>query len=103
MKFSGLMLTVLLCVVLSGCTQYWYQEGKSFADCQRDFKDCRTEMKQYKDGGQIDMGVYSDRFEKECMEEKGYELVGEGDLPIRVKRQSSMNEGQRYGIAGSVD
>lgn len=103
MKNSGLMLIVLALITLSGCTQYWYQEGKSFKDCQQDLKDCRVEMEKYKDTGQVDMGVYAGRFQKECMEEKGYELVGEGQLPDRVKRQSSMNEGQPYGIAGTID
>ncbi|MHC4926514.1 MAG: hypothetical protein ACYTER_04130 [Planctomycetota bacterium] len=60
-------------------------------------------MEKSADSGQVDLGVYADRFEKECMEAKGYQLVGEGDLPDNAKRMSSMNDRQTYGIAGSIE
>ncbi len=78
-----LMLSALL-FIASGCT-YWYQEGKSFNDCEQDLQQCYQEMKKYADTN--DIGSYEINFVKDCMKEKGYKLVTEDKLPKNVKRE----------------
>ena len=77
--------SILAVFVLSGCAEYWYQEDKSFEDCRSDLRQCYRELKKYADMDII--GSYEMDFMKDCMREKGYELVGEGKLPYNVKRQ----------------
>jgi len=80
-------LTIVALAALSyffgGCT-YWYQPETSFTQCQRDFQQCYTELKKYAD--MRDIGNYEVDFIKECMQQKGYTLTLEDDLPMKVKR-----------------
>ena len=104
---SKLSIAVFLILVFSclttGCQQYYYQEGKTIEECRQDRLDCFNELKKYSDLRTF--GDYEFKFMEECMMEKGYSLVKEGDLPLRVKRehpQSSLHWRLR-GVAGLVE
>ena len=75
---------LILLSVSVGCT-YWYQEGKSFDQCEQDLVKCYCDLKSYADMDSI--STYEDEFMKDCMKQKGYELVGEDKLPPKVKRR----------------
>ncbi len=96
-------LVLLSTCLLGGCAKYWYQEGKSFTQCHKDLVSCQTEASRYSDvertGG---LGRYESKFVHDCMNAKGYELVPEGTLPVRVKRESSPVFGIP-GVAGTID
>lgn len=95
------LLTVMCC--FAGCTSYWYQEGKTFKECSRDLNECLSEMQKYSDKG-YSLGVYDLKFEKSCMEEKGYRLVKERDLPLKVRRQGPASNDVGYnGVAGLLE
>lgn len=102
-----LMLTALLLIGgllgLSGCAKYWYQEGKSFEQCQKDLAASQAEAFRYSDVARTDgLGRYESKFVHRSMEQKGYELVSESELPVRVKRESSPVFGIP-GVAGTID
>ena len=89
--------------LLGGCAKYWYQEGKSFNQCERDLASCRAEAARYADVGRTSgLGSYEKKFVNECMGRKGYRLAPEKELPMRVKRESSPVFGFS-GIAGTID
>jgi hypothetical protein len=96
--------TLALVVCLCGsCAKYWYQEGQSFRQTQRDLSACQGEAVRYSDVGRTyGLGSYEQEFVAECMQKKGYQLVPEKELPKRVKRQSSPVFGLP-GIAGTID
>lgn len=48
------------------------------------------------------LGSYEKKFVTDCMHEKGYQLVPEKELPVRVKRESSPVFGIP-GVAGTID
>ncbi|MHC4519706.1 MAG: hypothetical protein ACYTAS_14045 [Planctomycetota bacterium] len=86
-----------------GCAKYWYQDGKTFRECREDLALCRREACSYSDVGRTHgLGGYETRFVNDCMHEKGYELLPETDLPVRVKRESSPVFGIP-GVAGAID
>ncbi|MCP4260878.1 MAG: hypothetical protein GY774_25720 [Planctomycetes bacterium] len=98
---SIILLTSMCC--FAGCTSYWYQEGKTYEECSRDLRECRSEMQKYSDKG-YNLGVYDLKFEKECMGQKGYRLVKERDLPLRVRRQGPASSEEGYhGVAGILE
>jgi len=89
--------------ILAGCAKYWYQDGKSFRQTERDLADCQAEAVRYSDVERTyGLGGYEKSFVNNCMHEKGYNLVQEKQLPVRVKRQSSPVFGMS-GIAGTID
>jgi len=105
-RFIGLGLLCVICL-FAGCGSYYYQEGKSFAECEKDRADCLKELKKR---AEWDIpGDYEREFMKNCMEEKGYRLVKEKELPVDVKRRDPADSvagrvyGERNGIAGTVD
>jgi hypothetical protein len=50
------------------------------------------------------VGVYELKFEKSCMEAKGYGLVKERDLPLKVRRQGpASSEVGHNGVAGLLE
>ena len=101
-KILSITLLTLMCC-FAGCTSYWYQEGKTFEECRRDVSECRSEMQKYSDKS-MNLGVYDLKFEKSCMEEKGYRLVKERDLPLRVRRQGPASSEEGYnGVAGLLE
>lgn len=84
---SSLVAALLMLVgFLSGCTQYWYQEGKTFEQCRQDRLDCFNELKKRTDirGGSAD---YDFKFMEDCMKQRGYRLVTEDELPLDVRRE----------------
>ena len=61
-------------------------------------------MQKYRDDAQISLDVYDLRFEKDCMESRGYRLVKERGLPYRVKRQGpDTSRDEKYGVAGILE
>ncbi len=97
----SITLLVLMCC-LTGCTSYWYQEGKTFDECAGDLRQCVSEMRTYSDKS-INLGVYDIRFEKDCMKRRGYKLVKERKLPMRVRRQGPGSSAGTYGVAGLLE
>lgn len=98
-----LIVSVLALTCFSaGCTKYWYQEGTTFTECEQDHRACLADMHRYRDTVQHSLGVYEDRFEKDCMTAKGYRLVKEKQLPFRVRRRAPAGRGN-YGVAGTID
>ena len=96
-----IILTALL-YCLTGCTQYWYQEGKTYKECAEDLKECQGEMLKYADVNSINIGGHETKFIEECMKEKGYKSVSENALPLRVKRKDPPKWYMR-GIAGILE
>ncbi len=100
--FKYLSLTSLT-VILSGCSAYWYQEGKTFDQCEQDRAARFEELQKHSDFGGF-TADYEYKFMDKCMQDKGYRLVGESELPLEVKRQepeSSLHWRMR-GIAGEI-
>ncbi len=93
--------------LLTGCGQrYWYQEGKTFAECRSDRAVCRKELLKRTDLRRV--GDYERRFVKDCMQARGYRLVTEGELPLDVRREDSdipseVPWARGYGVAGTVE
>jgi hypothetical protein len=104
MKSYLLILLFVLVVFLSGCEQYFYQEGKTFAEASKDRQECRQELlKRYDLKGFTKQ--YEIEFMENCMKEKGYSIVSEGKLPMDVKRerpQTSIHWAAK-GIAGTIE
>lgn len=98
-----IILFLILSVVLSfssGCA-YWYQQGKTFDECDQDLDSCYKELKMYADMRYIT--YYEDNFMKDCMKEKGYQLVGEDKLPRRIKRRDpDVHFWLLAGVAGKI-
>ena len=98
---AGLLL--LAACLLGGCTKFWYQEGKTYQQCREDLAQCRLEASRYSDVERTHgLGSYETKFVESCMQEKGYQLLPEKQLPIRVKRESSPVFGIP-GVAGKID
>jgi hypothetical protein len=95
------MLLSALCFS-TGCA-YWYQEGKSFEECDQDLQLCYDELQEYADMNSI--GSYEVDFVKDCMQEKGYKLLFEDDLPKVAKRRDPQMK--RFwvlaGVSGTVE
>lgn len=81
----GTLTAVLLCF-FAGCAKYWYQEGKTFEQCKQDRLECYDQMKKYSSDWQ-DLGKYEFKVMDDCMIRKGYRLVTERQLHVRVKRE----------------
>jgi hypothetical protein len=96
-----------LAVLAAGCQQkYWYQEGRTFDECKADHEDCRTEL--FKRTDRRFASSYRHRFLENCMQQKGYELIAEKDLPLDVKRDdpdvpSDVPRFDSSGVAGTIN
>ncbi|MHC4558720.1 MAG: hypothetical protein ACYTFW_16055 [Planctomycetota bacterium] len=103
-KFFMVVPLLVMIGFFTGCKSYWYQEGKTFEECKRDLQQCRSEMRKYSDKS-LNLGVYDIRFEKDCMSRRGYRLVKENKLPLRVRRQGpgDGSYGGYYGVAGLLE
>lgn len=91
-------------LVLSGCARYWYQEDKSFEESSQARQDCRVELLRRTDLENMN-DHYENEFMEDCMSKKGYRSVGQGDLPLDVKRQgpdTSLHWRLR-GVAGTIE
>jgi hypothetical protein len=84
MMRRGLVLLWAGASCCSGCAKYWYQEGKTFEQCQQDRLDCYNELRQRSD--MRGSANYDFKFMEVCMEEKGYRLVSQNKLPLDAKR-----------------
>ena len=97
-------LIILLFILLtSGCSKYWYQQGKTFDECKQDHADCFAELQKRSDfsGSTVE---YEIKFMNDCMMKKGYREVFQDKLPLDAKRQepeTSLHWRTR-GIAGSL-
>jgi hypothetical protein len=104
MKSYLLLLLILSVVFLSGCEQYFYQEGKTFDEAAMDRKNCREELLRRYDLQGVTK-KYEIEFMENCMAEKGYIIVNEDKLPIELKRErprTSLHWAAK-GIAGTID
>ena len=95
-----MLATLLYC--LTGCAQYWYQEGKTYKQCLADYQACQEELVKYTDTNSTNIGGYETKFIDECMMEKGYKAVTEDKLPLKVKRKDPP-KWYLKGIAGTLD
>jgi len=99
-------LAVGLVVLASGCQRmYWYQEGKTFAECKAERKDCQAELLKRTDRRYA--STYKTRFLENCMRERGYELVAAKDLPLDIVREDPVVPSDvpwihSYGVAGTL-
>jgi hypothetical protein len=86
-----------------GCAQYWYQEGRTFEQCQQDRLDCFDELRKRSD--LTGTGDYEFKFMQECMQQKGYRLVKEDELPLDARRETPKTslDYRMKGIAGSIE
>jgi len=106
MKSLIVLLSLSLVLLLTGCGRYYYQEGKTYYECERDWARCVENLYQQKKV--LDWGTYEYRFVEDCMKRKGYKLVGERSLPLDAKRRdpdrSTMGllRGRRQGVAGTI-
>ncbi len=93
-------------LLAAGCGEkYWYQEGKTFDECKADRAACRAELRKRTDRQRF--GKYERRFMEDCMQQRGYLLVPEKELPLDVKRQGSdipseVSWARGYGVAGTL-
>ena len=107
MKTRNLLsITGLVLFLVAGCAQkYWYQEGKTFAECKADRAACLAELQ--KRSNLDPPGDYEHQFMKQCMQQKGYRLVPEKKLPLTLKRENSdifweVSLVPGDGVAGSI-
>ena len=98
------LITLLFILSISGCSKYWYQEGKTFDECKQDRAQCFAELKKRSDFSSPTV-EYEMKFMNECMIEKGYREVSQDELPLDVKRQEpeSTFHWRVRGIAGSLE
>jgi hypothetical protein len=106
MKSLKVLLSLGLVLLLAGCGRYYYQEGKTYAECENDWTSCVEDLKKHKKV--LDWGAYEYKFVEDCMKQRGYELIGEGKLPLDTKRRApdrstiGLLRGRRQGLAGTL-
>jgi hypothetical protein len=95
------ILSVLLCLTF-GCA-YWYQPAKSYDQCAQDLQQCYEELQKYADMNSIT--CYEVDFVKDCMRQKGYELLTEKHLPKCVRRRDPTVDSfwVLAGVSGTVE
>jgi hypothetical protein len=101
MKLCLPLVLLVLAFLLSGCAQYWYQDGKTFTQCQQDRADCFDQLQKRTDFNTLVVD-YEIKFMNDCMQSKGYKLVTADKLPLNARREepeSSLHWRAR-GIAG---
>ncbi len=91
-------------LLYSGCATYWYQGGKTINECKQDRQECFKELKKYSSNWRH-MGNYEFKFMEDCMRQKGYSLLKEKDLPLRVKREDPdlLMDARLRGVAGAIE
>ena len=94
------LITLLFVLFTSGCSKYWFQEGVTFDQCKQDRTDCRNALSERSDLKSA-WSNYEARFMAECMEDQGYRLVGQNELPLDVKRETP-DLWQSVGVAGTL-
>lgn len=109
MSISAILLLASLICLSAGCAKYFYQEGKTFDECERDRAKCVSEMRKRQADRTKSRGNYEYEYVEDCMKRRGYRLVTEGNLPLDVKRldpdpgAAGFLYGARRGIAGTLD
>ena len=106
MKSLTVLLSLSLVILLAGCGRYYYQEAKTYSECERDWASCVAQLQKQKKV--LDWGAYEYKFVEDCMKRSGYKLVGERALPLDAKRRDpdrstiGLMRGRRQGVAGTV-
>ena len=97
------LITILFILLTSGCSKYWYQEGKTFNDCKQDRAKCFADLRKRSDFKNPTM-EYEIKFMSDCMWKKGYRAVSQKELPLDAKRQEPETtlHWRARGIAGSL-
>jgi len=107
---TATLLCALACL-LCGCGKYYYQPSKTLTECKQDARDCWSELQKYndhhadEDPARYNIAYdYEGKFLDTCMKEKGYDIVTEPKLPLRVKREKP-DPWDLYdrGLAGQLD
>ena len=95
---------IILIFFFTGCATYWYQEGKTIRECKLDRRECLEELKKYSSNWR-DMGSYEFDFIEDCMFQKGYRLVTEDKLPMKIRREDPEQSlhWRLHGMAGAID
>ena len=105
-SWTALVLIAAVCLS-GGCARYYYQEGKTFKQCEKDFQDCAAELAKRVTNQKP--GAYEHKYLEYCMTQKGYTTVTEDELPLSVKREDpdlslrGFIYGRRRGLAGALD
>ena len=91
-------------LLVTGCATYWYQADKTIDECKQERLECFEELKKYSSDWE-DMGDYEFEFMEDCMRQKGYTLLKEGELPLRVKREDPdrVMHVRLHGVAGTIE
>ncbi len=102
----GVLLLFLICLSAGCAAQYYYQGGKSFEECKKAREDCLRELAKYTSNPTY--SEYEFKFIEECMKSKGYRLIKEDKLPLRVKREDpdylrQWKDRRIRGIAGNLE
>lgn len=97
-----LIVSGVLCL-LSGCSKYWYQEGKTFNECRMDREECFQELKKRTDF-ENSTSEYEIKYMNDCMRQKGYRVVSQKELPLDVKREEAdrSSNWRNCGLAGQL-
>ena len=103
-RLLALTFLLILTSFLAGCATYWYQEGKTIRECKLDRRECLEELKKYSSNWR-EMGSYEFDFMEDCMFQKGYRLVTEDKLPMRVRQEDPEQSlhWRLHGTAGALD
>lgn len=106
-KVLVLGIAILGLGLATGCQPtFWYREGAAFDEVQADRADCRGELLKRTDRHHL--SDYEQRFMEHCMEQRGYRLVPDQELPLEVRREepnavTAVPWNRFYGIAGSIE
>ena len=103
-RYASVTLILILMLLFTGCTRYWYQADKSIDECKADRHECFEELKKYSSNWQ-EMGQYEFKFMEDCMKQKGYSSVKEKTLPLNVRREDPdrLENWFTKGVAGSLE
>ena len=104
MKIIMLAALLLTMCLSAGCSQYWYQEGSTFDQCDLARTECRDELLKRTDLSSPGVD-YAVKFMDECMAEKGYRKVTQDELPFDAKRAEpdTSLHWRTVGLAGTVE
>lgn len=109
-RYATVAALAVVCFV-SGCAHYYYQEGKTLEECRQDAQACYADFKKYQAVeneealGRFNIDYdYERDFLNTCMKDKGYSIVAENKLPLKVKRVDPDRWSKKHhGLAGLPD